>query len=63
MTSEVWNYFTKNESEEIANCNKCTKPISCKGNSTSGMIRHLSGKHQIHLTKRAASSLQQVCFD
>ncbi len=41
----VWMFFKKDKGKGI--CQVCGKGISCTGSSTSGMIRHLHGKHKI----------------
>lgn len=52
MSDSVWQYFTKT-SDDKARCHKCiNKTISCKGGSTSGLIRHLVHIHNINLLKR-----------
>lgn len=44
----VWKYF-KRISPEKAKCLKCVNTVlSCKGSSTSGLIRHLAGVHKIY---------------
>jgi hypothetical protein len=46
--SFAWKYFVKCEKEDSAVCNKCKSVLKCKGWSTSGLIRHLSKKHNIN---------------
>lgn len=43
--SQVWEYFIK-KSVDAATCKLCSKIISCKGKSTSGLLRHLKGIHK-----------------
>lgn len=43
--SIVWTFF-KNKSTENAVCSLCSKIISCKGRSTSGLLRHLKSLHK-----------------
>lgn len=50
-SSEVWKYFKK-KGVEKAQCNRCPKILSCKGSSTSGLLRHLSTVHSINLKKQ-----------
>lgn len=38
--SEVWLSFTRKDSD-TAKCNTCSREISCKGGSTSNMMKHL----------------------
>lgn len=52
MSESVWKYFVK-EGKDQAKCLKCpNKVLSCKGSSTSGLIRHLDAIHKINLQKR-----------
>lgn len=52
MAESVWKYFVK-EGNDQAKCLKCiNKILSCKGSSTSGLIRHLEAIHKINLKKR-----------
>ncbi len=45
----VCNYFESlNKNKGMANCKICGKTIKCVGGSTSGMIRHLQGIHEIN---------------
>lgn len=45
--SETWQYFRRlGEPLEKAECIKCGARLSCRGSSTSGLIRHLQNKHQ-----------------
>lgn len=48
--SFAWEYFIK-KSTDTAACKLCAKTISCKGKSTSGLIRHLKGIHNKQLEK------------
>lgn len=48
--SFVWKYFKKTEADpNIAACQvkTCKSKLSCKGSSTSGMIKHLKIQHKI----------------
>lgn len=57
--ADVWKYFTKLSTDaEKAQCAKCPQILSCKGASTSGLLRHLQHKHNITL-KRPISEDQQ----
>lgn len=58
MSSEVWKYFDK-VNRDIAKCKKCNGSISCKGSSTGGMIKHLSGRHNIEISTRGSKSSPQ----
>lgn len=49
-TSEVWNYF--NKKGDIAICKKCPKSLSCKGSTTSSLIRHLTNVHKINIKRK-----------
>lgn len=42
----VWKYF-KVKDANSATCSLCSKILSCKGKSTSGLKRHLKSKHQL----------------
>lgn len=45
--SETWQYFRRlGDPLEKAECIKCGARLSCRGSSTSGLIRHLQNKHQ-----------------
>ncbi len=46
-TSKVWLHFTKAKDKEEAKCNLCCKIISCKGENTASMVKHISIVHQI----------------
>lgn len=50
--AEVWNHYKKSENREKASCKYCSARISCKGSSTSGLIRHLSAIHPENANKR-----------
>jgi hypothetical protein len=56
--SEVWNFFEKMGSER-AKCKECNSPISCKGSSTGGMIKHLKGKHNIEIRPKTNTNTPQ----
>ncbi len=44
----VWSCFTGIvDGEEKVKCLECNKNLKCKGGSTSGLLRHLSGIHGI----------------
>lgn len=61
MTDSIWTYFSKEKGAEKAKCLKCQdKFLSCKGSSTSGLIRHLQHVHKINLSKRNANDDQFV---
>jgi len=47
MESPVWKYFKKVRAEDKAICSKCNKTLSCKGSTTSSLIRHLKTNHAI----------------
>lgn len=49
-SSAAWNYFTKLSSDSNkAKCQKCNDILSCKGGNTTGLLKHISGKHGIVL--------------
>lgn len=44
----AWDYFSKHKSDdEMATCEICSKNISKKGGSTSGLRRHLISVHMM----------------
>ena len=45
--SDVWKYYKYDKTIQKAKCNQCEKPISAKGRSTGGLIKHLNGVHKI----------------
>jgi hypothetical protein len=45
--SFVWRHFMKKESGDKAQCKHCQRELACKGSSTTGLLRHLSGQHNI----------------
>ena len=47
--SKVWKHFTRGDDDDSATCTHCSKIISCKGSSTSGLFRHLKSKHKLSL--------------
>jgi BED zinc finger len=53
MVSFVWKYFDKVPFSDTVKCqvNGCGKAISRRGNSTTGMIKHLDGIHDIRVQK------------
>ncbi|XP_073817273.1 zinc finger BED domain-containing protein 4-like [Musca autumnalis] len=53
-TSVVWTHF-KRGTVDTAVCNICSKTISCKGKSTSGLIRHLKGIHSTIINNKENS--------
>lgn len=55
MESEVWKHFKKNSNDSTAQCNRCSKSLSCKGSTTSSLIRHLNTVHNIALKRRQAN--------
>lgn len=55
MENSAWTYFTKEKGGEKAECLICSKLLSCKGSSTSGLIRHLQHIHKLNLLKRTAN--------
>lgn len=60
VTSEVWDYFRKNNNKpEHVTCELCKKELSYKSCSTTSLIRHLSTQHSIECIstrKRCRSS-------
>lgn len=48
-SASVWSYFDKIQNEEKAKCRKCVTEtkISCKGSSTSDLVKHLRGVHNM----------------
>ena len=46
--SKVWKHFDHADNNE-GTCKHCRKNISCKGGSTSGLLRHLKSKHSLSL--------------
>lgn len=57
--ADVWQYFTKlSTNGEKAQCSKCPQQLSCKGSSTSGLLRHLQGKHNITIKRPTAEDQQ-----
>ena len=50
--SKVWLSFSKKD-ENTANCITCKKDISCKGGSTSNMMKHLL-QHRVNLKECSA---------
>lgn len=54
MESEVWKHFSRTSStkDAMAVCNICKKKLSCKGSTTSSLIRHLENVHKLNLKKR-----------
>lgn len=49
--SEAWNHFKKIDSE-YAECVYCSKKLSTRGSTTSGLLRHLLSRHNISLPRR-----------
>ena len=45
--SVVWDNFTYEKDTEKAQCNICKSILLAKGKSTSGLKRHLTGKHKM----------------
>ncbi|XP_017768021.1 PREDICTED: uncharacterized protein LOC108556411 [Nicrophorus vespilloides] len=59
MADTVWTYYTKEKGGEKARCLICeNKLLSCKGSSTSGLIRHLHHVHKINVLKRNVNDNQ-----
>lgn len=54
--SEAWKYFEKVVNTETAKCKQCNATISCKGSSTSGMVKHLRIRHSISFQNAKANS-------
>ena len=55
----VWAKFVQSDNDKnIAICNICNKRIACKGSSTTGMHRHLQGKHGM-VAKHAMAMLEE----
>ena len=54
--SEVWKHFAQNDDQ--ATCHHCSKKISCKDGSTSGLSRHLKSQH----SSLSRGSEEQSCF-
>lgn len=52
--AEVWKLFDK-EPNETARCKKCLQTLSCKGSSTSGMLRHMKNKHGVEFKPTASN--------
>ena len=50
--SIVWDKFTFDTVTEKAKCNICESILLAKGKSTSGLKRHLTGKHKLQLTEK-----------
>lgn len=46
-TSAAWKFFTKlsNDSNK-AKCQKCNEILSCKGRNTTGLLQHITRKHE-----------------
>jgi len=56
QNSLLWDYFTKSEDGDKANCNKCPTPLSLSGGgSTSSLRKHLKAKHKMLYTEYEAS--------
>lgn len=48
--AEIWQYFEKYPADrDKARCRKCQQILSCKGSSTSGLLRHMKNKHEINV--------------
>ena len=46
----VWKHYTWTvDKPDEASCNLCKKVLNCKHNTTSGLIKHLKGIHEIDL--------------
>lgn len=50
-STDCWKYFNKSVLKDKAICKTCNKELSIRGSSTTGLIRHLEGVHNI-LPKR-----------
>lgn len=59
--AEIWKYFEKlPEDREKARCRKCLQILSCKGSSTSGLLRHMKNKHDLDLKPSPETSVAKV---
>lgn len=52
MESEVWKHFSRCTKDAMATCKICCKRLSCKGSTTSSLIRHLENMHKMNMKKR-----------
>lgn len=56
--SSVWKIFKKS-GVESAICSLCSKTLSCKGQSTSGLLRHLQNVHKKRNEKESSTVAEQ----
>lgn len=48
----MWQYFLRNQTGELAKCKKCSSVLKTSGGSTSGLDKHLRLVHSILSSKR-----------
>uniref|UniRef100_A0A2H1VGJ8 SFRICE_004208 n=1 Tax=Spodoptera frugiperda TaxID=7108 RepID=A0A2H1VGJ8_SPOFR len=58
--SSVWKYYSRNSDKNCAQCNICQNVLCCSGGTTTGLRKHLSSKHDIHIEKREAYQFIEV---
>ncbi|XP_052566412.1 uncharacterized protein LOC120430261 [Culex pipiens pallens] len=56
--ADIWSLYDKLDGER-AQCKKCPKTISCKGGSTSGLLRHGVNVHNFRVKRRIPESVDQ----
>lgn len=56
--ADIWSLYDKLDGER-AQCKKCPKTISCKGGSTSGLLRHGVNVHNFRVKRRIPESVVQ----
>lgn len=51
-SADVWKYFDHGKEKGTAVCKTCKSVLKAAGGSTSGLIKHVSSKHEVNVLKR-----------